>query len=102
MASQRKVYPGIHRDHYEGMTDIGRIIRDAWVLGVLPEEETCEGWDFDRLQNLYNEVHEAWDAYGHLVSNLPSELRERHERIHGAAFRRARELGWSPNMADED
>lgn len=102
MARRKPTYPGLYNDDYEGMTDIGRIIRDAWVLGVLPEGETCEGWGYDRLQQLYNEVHEAWEPYGHLVSHLPSEVRERHERIHGLAFQRARELGWEPDMSDDD
>ena len=30
-------YVGIHADIHGGMTDIGRMIRDAWVLGLLPE-----------------------------------------------------------------
>jgi len=100
--AQRRSYPGIHNDSYGGMTDIGKVIRDAWVFGILPEDETCEGWDYGRLENLIGEVHEAWDPYGHLVSNLPPELRERHQRIHNEAIQRARELGWSPEMDEDD
>ena len=99
---ERRGYPGIHNDDFGGMTEIGRVIRDAWVFGVLPETETCEGWDQGRLENLFAQVHEAWEPYGHLVSNLPPELRERHEHIHSAAIRRARELGWDPTPMDED
>lgn len=102
MAQQRPRYPGIHNDNYGGMTDAGRIIRDAWVFGLLPESETCEGWDYGRLERLYDQVYAAWEPYGHLVSNLPDELRERHRRIHDEAFERAREQGWSPAMDDED
>ncbi|MEF8792695.1 hypothetical protein [Thiohalorhabdus sp.] len=102
MARERPTYPGIHNDRYGGMTDAGRLIRDAWVFGILPESETCEGWDYGRLENLYNQVAEAWEPYGHLVKYLPEDLRERHERIHGEATKRARELGWQPDMSDDD
>ncbi|HKJ89168.1 MAG TPA: hypothetical protein VKA48_11765 [Gammaproteobacteria bacterium] len=100
MARQRPIYPGIHKDQNGGMTEAGRIIRDAWVFEILPETETCEGWDYDRLSQLYGQVHEAWHPYGHLVSNLPEELRERHERIHGEGLRQARKAGWSPDMEE--
>lgn len=94
-------YPGIHDDVYGGMTDLGRIVRDAWVFGILPETETCAGWDRPRFDALYERVHAAWEPYGHLVSRLPPELRARHERIYAEAVERARALGWSPEL-DED
>jgi len=96
-----RTYVGIDRDTHGGMTPTGTIIRDAWVFGILPESETCAGWSMDRLQMVYDQVSEAWAPYGHLVSRLPPELRERHERIHGEALRRAREAGWSPPMEDD-
>ncbi|HKJ71108.1 MAG TPA: hypothetical protein VKA55_05095 [Gammaproteobacteria bacterium] len=102
MAQQRPTYPGIHNDSYGGMTDAGRIIRDAWVFGILPEDETCEGWDYGRLQKLYDEVHAAWEAYGFVPSNLPEHLRGRHERIHGEGWARARELGWTAPEPGDD
>ncbi|MFP4560800.1 MAG: hypothetical protein ACLFRB_01550 [Thiohalorhabdus sp.] len=102
MAQQRPVYPGIHNDQYAGMTDAGRIIRDAWVFGILPETETCEGWDYGRLEQLHAQVLEAWEPYGHLVSNLPEDLRQRHERIHKEAVRLARAAGWQPDPSGED
>ncbi len=100
MAEKR--YVGIDKDQYGGMTPTGTIIRDAWVFGLIPESETCEGWAMAQIQQLYDRVTEAWEPYGHLVSNLPSELRERHARIYGDAVRRARELGWDPDLSDED
>ena len=39
--------------------------------------------------------------YGHLVSNLPDELRERHARIYSQAISDAREKGWNPDDAFE-
>jgi hypothetical protein len=96
------VYPGLDQDRFGGMTEIGRIIRDAWVFGLLPEGETCAGWSHGRLEQLADQVHAAWQVYGHLVSRLPEELRERHARIHGEAMRRARALGWDPELELED
>ena len=51
---------------------------------------------------LYDQVFEAWRPYGHLVSRLPPELRERHNRIYGEALRRARQHGWTPPMEQSD
>ena len=95
-------YPGIHNDRFGGMTDLGRIIRDAWVFGLLPQSETGEGWDHSQFDALYSRVHVAWEPYGHLASRLPPELRARHERIYAEAVQRARALGWSPDLDDED
>lgn len=95
-------YQGIHDDKYGGMTTIGTIIRDAWVFGLLPEEEDCKGWSYDRIEIIYDQVSKAWEPYGHLVSRLPPELQERHKRIFDAAMVRARELGWNPELAEND
>lgn len=95
-------YVGIHQDAFGGMTEIGRIIRDAWVFGLIPESETCEGWSFKRIEQLYIQVHEAWAPYGHLVSGLPPALRERHAQIHGQAFQQAKAAGWSVELDDDE
>lgn len=100
--SARRIYPGIDKDHYGGMSDVGKIIRDAWVFGLLPETETCAGWDYGALESLYDKVHAAWNEHGHLVSRLPPELRERHARIYEAAVQRAKELGWDADLSAED
>jgi hypothetical protein len=96
------IYPGIDQDHYGGMTPIGRIIRDAWVFQLLPETETCAGWSHDRLQELYDQVAQAWQPYGQLASRLPEELRARHERIYAEAIRCARERGWNAELGDDE
>lgn len=97
-----KRYPGIDNDRSGGMTTIGNIIRDAWVFGLIPETERCEGWTAGQLDVLYGKVSDAWEPYGHLVSNLPPALRERHERIYREAIEKAREQGWSPELGDDD
>ena len=96
-----KTYIGIDQDSHGGMTPTGTIIRDAWVFGILPETETCAGWSLDQVQMVYDQVSAAWEPYGHLVSRLPEELRERHARIHGEALRRAQASGWTPPMEDD-
>ena len=39
-------YIGIKNEVNGGMTTIGKIIRDAWVFGLIEETETCENWNF--------------------------------------------------------
>jgi hypothetical protein len=95
-------YVGINDDAFGGMTAIGRVIRDAWVFGLIPETETCRGWDGAQIERLYAAVSEAWEPYAHLVSRLSPELRARHARIHDEAMTRARALGWAADLSDED
>lgn len=97
-----KTYAGINDDDFGGMTPIGTIIRDAWVFELLPREETCKGWTPGRLQELYERVHQAWVPYGHLASNLPPELAERHRQIHDEAIAHAKGQGWAPELGDND
>lgn len=99
---QHKIYPGIDKDVHSGMTDVGKIIRDAWMFGIIPETERCEGWDYDRIEMLYAKVHEAWAPFGHMVSRLTAELREHHERIYSAAIIQARASGWHVELDEND
>jgi len=99
MADKR--YEGIDKDPTGAMNPTGNIIRDAWVFGLIPETETCAGWTLQGIDALYDKVSREWDKYGHLVSNLPPELRERHQRIYAEAVARARALGWNPELDDE-
>ena len=89
------IYVGINNDVHGGMTNIGKIIRDAWVFELLPETETCEGWNQGQVDVLLDKVNAEWDKYGCMVSLLPEALRERHKRIHDAAVARAKAAGWS-------
>lgn len=100
--SRNAPYVGIHNDRHGGMTSVGNIIRDAWMFGLLPEEEGCEGWSYDRVEQLYDRVSKAWEPYGHLVSRLPPDLRERHQRIYQQAVQTARAQGWDPELGDDD
>ena len=95
-------YPGIDKDPKGAMNPTGNIIRDAWLFGIIPETQTCEGWSVQGIQGLYEQVSLEWDKYGHLVSNLPPELARRHKAIYDAAIERARALGWDPDEALND
>lgn len=39
----QKKYMGIDKDPHGAMNPTGNIIRDAWVFGLIPQTETCEG-----------------------------------------------------------
>jgi hypothetical protein len=88
-------YVGINQDSYGGMSAIGRIIRDAWVFGLLAENETCAGWTPSMIEVLLHQVNAEWDKYGCMVSQLPPELRERHARIYAEGLKIAKAAGWS-------
>ena len=88
-------YVGINNEINGGMTTIGKIIRDAWVFDLIPETETCEGWNLAGIDALLQKVNAEWDKYGCMVSHLPEDLRDRHARIHGEALEKARAAGWS-------
>ena len=93
----QKEYMGIDKDPQGAMNPTGNIIRDAWVFGIIPEEENCAGWSVGRVSDLYDKVAKAWEPYAGLPSRLPPELRERHQRIYAAAVENARKLGWDPD-----
>ena len=95
-------YVGINNDINGGMTTIGKIIRDAWVFNLIPETETCEGWTVQGIDALLQKVNTEWDKYGCLVSHLPEELFERHQRIHKAAAETAKAAGWSGETETDD
>lgn len=95
-------YVGIDNDLNGGMTTIGKIIRDAWVFGIIPETETCKGWNLAGIDALLDKVNAQWDKYGCLVSHLPAELAERHSRIHDTAIANAKTHGWCGEHETED
>lgn len=97
-----QTYAGIDQDTNGGLTHLGRMVRDAWVFGLLPETETCAGWDAARMQNLHEKVYAAWEPYAHLPSRLPDELRERHARLYAAAITSARGQGWDAELGEDD
>ncbi len=102
--SKPDLYVGVDNDINGGMTTIGKIIRDAWVFELIPETETCEGWNLARIDALLQQVNTEWDKYGCLVSQLPEPLAKRHKDIHDRAIQRAKAAGWSGEheTADEE
>jgi hypothetical protein len=102
MAKPNITYVGIQNEVNGGMTSIGKMIRDAWVFGLIPETETCQGWNSAGIDALLQKVNAEWDKYGCLVSHLPPELAERHNRIHNAAIETAKGAGWSGEFETDD
>ena len=98
----QQLYAGIDKDEKGGLTHLGRVVRDAWVFDILPETETCEGWGFARMQNLYEQVYAAWEPYAHLPSRLPDNLRERHARLYAQAITAARNKGWDAELGEDE
>jgi len=95
-------YVGIDRDVDGGMTDTGRIIRDAWAFGLIPETETCAGWNAQAVERLWEQTLSEWEKYGHQVNRLPEEVRERYLRIQQDAMNRARDAGWNAELEDTE
>lgn len=100
--AQIKRYQGIDKDPKGAMNPTGNIIRDAWVFGLIPETETCAGWAVQGIDALYDKVTLEWEKYGHLVSNLPPELAEKHHRIYQQAIEDAKGKGWNPELGEND
>lgn len=96
-----KIYVGIQNDTFGGMTPTGAIVKDAWIFGLLPETQTCEGWNAGQIQAIYEKTTAMWEQYGYRAVNLPDDMRERHARIHREAIERARALGWEPDALIE-
>lgn len=98
-----KPYIGINNDPNGAMNPTGNVIRDAWVFSLIPEDETCEGWSMGQMDNLYDQVVQAWQPYANLPSNLPDDLKQRHAKIYIEAMQQARAKGWDPDkdVADE-
>jgi hypothetical protein len=101
MQDKKMVYSGFNEDKH-GITMLGRIVLDAWLFGLIPRSEDCAGWDLARMQNLMQQNEEQWDQYGNLPSRLPDELRQRHAELYAWATARARELGWDPELDDNE
>lgn len=100
--SRQQTYAGIAHEEHHGMTMTGRIIRDAWVFVILTEGDGFGGKSAGDLQNLFEAVHQAWESYGQLPSRLPPDLAQRHACIHAEAVDRARAMGWTADLGDDD
>jgi hypothetical protein len=96
-----KTYVGFYKDRH-GITQLGRVVLDAWVFGFIAETEDCGGWELGRMQALMERVQQEWDKYANLPSRLPPELRARHENIYARAMTEARGKGWDPELGDDE
>jgi len=97
----KPVYAGLDQDSH-GITQLGRIVLDARVFGLIADDEDCAGWDLGRMQLLANQVETLWDEHGNLPSRLPDGLRMRHTEIYACATERARAHGWNPELGEDE
>jgi hypothetical protein len=97
----QQTYCGFYNDHH-GITQLGRIVLDGWVFGLIPESEDCSGWELGRMQILMDKINQEWDKYDNLPSRLPPELRQRHADIYAKALSLAKDKGWNPELGDND
>lgn len=96
-----QTYPGLHQDKH-GLTQLGRIVLDGWLFGLIPETEDCRGWSLGRMQNLMEQVQGEWDKYANLPSRLPPPLLARHQQLYDGAISTARAKGWDPELGEDE
>ena len=97
-----KTYAGIDKDEGAGMSPTAKIVRDGWAFGLIPETETCAGWQAHQIEALWVKVNAEWEKYGFRVGEMPEALRERYLAIQKRAMDRARAEGWSGEGELED
>ncbi|WP_243611616.1 hypothetical protein [Shimia aestuarii] len=90
-----KTYVGLDNDLNGGMTDTGKIIRDARAFGLIPENETCAGWLPHQIEAIWERANAEWEKYGFRVSAMPENLRTKYMRIQSQAMAQARTAGWT-------
>ena len=94
-------YVGYHQDKH-GITQLGRVVLDGWLFGLIPPQQDCAGWGIGRMQGLMEQVQAEWDRHGNLPGRLPTELRQRHAELYERAMREARTRGWDPELGDDE
>jgi hypothetical protein len=94
-------YLGLSNDKH-GLTQLGRIVLDGRLFGLIPETEDCTGWPVSRMQNLMEQVQDEWDNYANLPSQLPPALLKRHGEIYERAIQAARVKGWDPELGEDE
>ncbi len=95
------VYEGLNNDKH-GLTQLGRIVLDGWLFGLIPETEDCTGWSGGRMQDLMERVQNEWDKVANLPSRLPPELLKRHGELYERAIQTARAKGWDPELGEDE
>lgn len=94
-------YCGFNNDKH-GITQLGRIVLDGWLFGLIPETDDCSGWTVGRMQSLMEKVQAEWDKYANLPSRLPPDLLTRHAELYERAIQSAREKGWDPELGEDE
>ena len=94
-------YAGLNHDKH-GLTQLGRIVLDGRLFGLIPDTEDCAGWSGGRMQDLMERVQNEWDQYANLPSRLPPDLRKRHGELYDRAIQTARAKGWDPELGEDE
>lgn len=102
MSNKQDGYLGLDNDQDGGITYYGRAVLDARVFGLIPPDETCAGWNLQRMQALVSQVNAEWDRYGNIPSRLPEDLRAKHEAEYARQISEARKKGWDPDANLEE
>lgn len=94
-------YAGLNNDKH-GLTQLGRIVLDGRLFGLIPESEDCAGWSGGRMQALMEQVQNEWDKFANLPSRLPPDLLKRHGELYDRAIQNARARGWDPELGEDE
>ena len=96
--SNKQGYVGLEIDlsQGDGITPIAKIVLDARLFGLIEDSQTCKGWPAGKIQELYDQVAKAWEPFGNLPSQLPDDLRKKHEQLYQPAITTTKQSGWDP------
>jgi len=96
-----QTYPGLNNDKH-GLTQLGRIVLDGRLFGLIADSEDCNGWSMGRMQDLMERVQSKWDIYANLPGRLPPDLLKRHGQLYDKAIQTARAKGWDPELGEDE
>jgi hypothetical protein len=99
--NKQTTYAGFHHDKHT-LTMLAKVVLDGWLFGFIPESEDCAGWQLGQMQALTEKIDAEWDKYANLPSRLPPDLRERHAALYRMATERAQQMGWNPELGDDE
>ncbi|HZV55974.1 MAG TPA: hypothetical protein VFF82_13645 [Rhodocyclaceae bacterium] len=96
-----QTYPGLTNDKH-GLTQLGRIVLDGRLFGLIADSEDCAGWSMGRMQDLMERVQNEWEEFANLPSRLPPHLLKRHGELYDQAIQTARAKGWNPELGEDE
>ncbi len=76
MNSTINTHCGIYDDKDGGLTALGKLIREAWVIEALAEDQTCSGWTIGAFESLLDKVKIEKTKYGYCRNSSIQKLRK--------------------------